>query len=109
MPAGWRPSSAASRHLLPASGEKALTHPRVNRPAEPAQRLRVALVQHRLDLRDDGQRDLLRRLAAEVEADRRVESFRGSLAELGEELVAARLRPEEADVRDRAGEDGGEQ
>src|SRR3954452_20097310 len=41
MPAGWRPSSAASRHLLPASGAKALRPgPLIRRFAAPPPRKR---------------------------------------------------------------------
>ena len=61
----------------------------MQRPIELAKRARRAAIERRLDLRDDRQRNLLRRLTAEVEADGAVNA---RISGSSQQLFAARFR-----------------
>src|SRR5437868_1703490 len=74
----------------------------MERAVDLAERAGGAAVEGCLDLGHDGERDLLGRFSAEVQADRAVNAWR--IAHAAPQFLAASLRPQQADVLDRAGE-----
>ena len=78
----------------------------MDRPLAIAEARRARAGEEGAHLRDDGERDLLRRLRAEVEADRRVETRTVEDPEIAEDARRALLRSEDADVRHVLAEEG---